>query len=32
MQSKSLLVIGNLSNTLIKDEGFKGIGIAFGTY
>ncbi len=24
---KSLLVIGNLSNTLIKDEGFKGIGI-----
>ncbi len=27
VQSKSLLVIGNLSNTLIKDEGFNGIGI-----
>ena len=26
-KTKSLLVIGNLSNTLIKDEGFKGIGI-----
>ena len=26
-KAKSLLVIGNLSNTLIKDEGFKGIGI-----
>ncbi len=27
IKNKSLLVIGNLSNTLIKDEGFKGIGI-----
>ena len=27
IKSKSLLVIGNLSNTLIKDEGFKGVGI-----
>ena len=27
IKAKSLLVIGNLSNTLIKDEGFKGIGI-----
>ncbi len=26
-KSKSLLVIGNLSNTLIKDDGFEGIGI-----
>ena len=26
-KEKSLLVIGNLSNTLIKDNGFKGIGI-----
>ena len=26
-KGKSILVIGNLSNTLIKDEGFKGIGI-----
>jgi len=26
-KNKSFLVIGNLSNTLIKDEGFKGIGI-----
>tara|TARA_B100000963_G_scaffold193546_1_gene168442 strand:+ start:13982 stop:14857 length:876 start_codon:yes stop_codon:yes gene_type:complete len=27
IKEKSILVIGNLSNTLIKDEGFKGIGI-----
>ena len=27
IRSKPLLVIGNLSNTLIKDEGFYGIGI-----
>lgn len=27
LKTKSLLVIGNLSNTLIKDEGFKGVGI-----
>ena len=27
IREKSLLVIGNLSNTLIKDEGFNGIGI-----
>ena len=27
IKTKSFLVIGNLSNTLIKDEGFKGIGI-----
>ena len=27
IKNKSFLVIGNLSNTLIKDEGFKGIGI-----
>ena len=27
VKSKKLLVIGNLSNTLIKDEGFKGIGL-----
>ena len=27
IKSKPLLVIGNLSNTLIRDEGFKGIGI-----
>ena len=27
IKSKPLLVIGNLSNTLIKDEGFKGTGI-----
>ncbi len=27
INNKSLLVIGNLSNTLIKDDGFKGIGI-----
>ena len=27
VKDKSLLVIGNLSNTLIKDEGFKGTGI-----
>ena len=27
VKAKSLLVIGNLSNTLIKDEGFKGVGI-----
>ena len=27
IKAKSLLVIGNLSNTLIKDEGFKGVGI-----
>ncbi len=27
IKAKSLLVIGNLTNTLIKDEGFKGIGI-----
>ena len=27
IKTKSLLVIGNLSNTLIKDDGFKGIGI-----
>ena len=26
-KTKPLLVIGNLSNTLIKDDGFKGIGI-----
>ena len=26
-KAKSLLVIGNLSNTLVKDEGFNGIGI-----
>ncbi len=26
-KNKPLLVIGNLSNTLIKDEGFKGIGV-----
>ena len=24
---KPFLVLGNLSNTLIKDEGFKGVGI-----
>ena len=27
LKNKSLLVIGNLSNTLIKDNGFKGIGV-----
>ncbi len=27
VKKKSLFVVGNLSNTLIKDEGFKGIGI-----
>jgi len=27
IKAKSILVIGNLSNTLIKDDGFKGIGI-----
>ena len=27
IKKKQLLVIGNLSNTLIKDEGFKGVGI-----
>ncbi len=27
INNKSFLVIGNLSNTLIKDDGFKGIGI-----
>ena len=27
IKEKSLLVIGNLSNTLIRDEGFKGTGI-----
>jgi UDP-N-acetylmuramate dehydrogenase len=27
IKDESLLVIGNLSNTLIKDDGFKGIGI-----
>ncbi len=27
INEKLLLVIGNLSNTLIKDDGFKGIGI-----
>ncbi len=27
IKAKSLLVIGNLSNTLIKDEGFNGTGI-----
>ena len=27
IKTKSILVIGNLSNTLIKDDGFKGIGI-----
>ncbi len=27
IKAKSTLVIGNLSNTLIKDEGYKGIGI-----
>ena len=27
IKTKSFLVIGNLSNTLIKDEGFKGIGV-----
>tara|TARA_B100000575_G_C23061066_1_gene610889 strand:- start:321 stop:1196 length:876 start_codon:yes stop_codon:yes gene_type:complete len=26
-KTKPILVIGNLSNTLIKDDGFKGIGI-----
>ena len=26
-KTKPLLVIGNLSNTLIKDDGFKGVGI-----
>ena len=26
-KTKSLLVIGNLSNTLIKDDGFKGIAV-----
>ena len=26
-KSEHILVVGNLSNTLIKDEGFKGIGI-----
>ena len=30
IREKSLLVIGNLSNTLIKDEGFNGIGIKLG--
>ena len=27
IKNKPLLVIGNLSNTLIKDDGFRGIGI-----
>ncbi len=27
IKAKSILVIGNLSNTLIKDDGFNGIGI-----
>ena len=27
INKKKILVIGNLSNTLIKDEGYKGIGI-----
>ena len=27
IKAKSFLVIGNLSNTLIKDDGFNGIGI-----
>ena len=27
IKEKTLLVIGNLSNTLIRDDGFKGIGI-----
>ena len=27
IKSEHILVVGNLSNTLIKDEGFKGIGI-----
>ena len=27
IKAKSFLIIGNLSNTLIKDEGFRGIGI-----
>ncbi len=32
-KSKSLLVIGNLSNTLIKDNGFNGIGVKlFGDF
>ena len=30
IKEKSLLVIGNLSNTLIKDEGFSGVGIKLG--
>ena len=27
IKAKSFLVIGNLSNTLINDDGFNGIGI-----